>query len=190
MPVSFLTTDPLYTNLYGSVWLRQEWPKRDGKVDTGIELLVEEKASRKITAIQCKLHVPDYALQKEYIDWFFTASGKAPFKRRKIVSTTDKCRKHAENACFNQQIPVRRLRVQELDQSPVERSDFKLNKAKVGGKQYDYLILPFPIPSEMPGAEAQNNLHRRQLRVLQANSQLNRSSPVAPSQFQAVALQT
>lgn len=125
---AFLTKDPLYAELYSDVWLWQEWPGRANKPDTGIDLVARERATGDFTAIQCKFLDPSHHLQKEDIDSFFTASGKAPFTRRLIVSTTDKWSKHAEDACAGQQIPVFRLRVQDLDESPIDWSDFKINR--------------------------------------------------------------
>lgn len=125
---SFLTKDPLYAELYSNVWLWMEWPGRGNQPDTGIDLVAEERATGDLTAIQCKFFDPAHQLQKADIDSFFTASGKAPFTRRLIVSTTDKWSKHAEEACTHQQIPVSRLRVQDLDESPIDWSDFKINR--------------------------------------------------------------
>ena len=45
-----------------------------------------------------------------------------------IVSTTDKWSNNAEDALANQQIPVIAVRVQDLDESPIDWSDFKLNR--------------------------------------------------------------
>jgi len=50
------------------------------------------------------------------------------FKKRMIVSTTDKWGKNAEAAILNQQIPVVRLRVQDLAESPVDWSQFSLQR--------------------------------------------------------------
>ena len=79
-----------------------------------------------LCAIQCKFYDPTHTLQKDDIDSFFTASGKAGFTSRLIVSTTDKWSKDAEEALEGQQIPVSRLRVQDLDDSPVDWSQFSL----------------------------------------------------------------
>jgi predicted helicase len=126
---SYLTKDPLYADLFGvNVWLWTEWPHRGNKPDTGIDIVAEERATGDVWAIQCKFFMPDHNLQKEDIDSFFTASGKDPFKHRMIVSTTDKWSKNAEDALEHQQIPVTRLRVQDLDQSPIDWSDYKLNR--------------------------------------------------------------
>ena len=38
----FLQTDPIYAAQYTKVWRWMEYPNRDGKVDTGIDLVAEE----------------------------------------------------------------------------------------------------------------------------------------------------
>lgn len=87
----FLQTDRTYADKYDEVWLWQEWPDRDGKVDTGIDLVARDRFTGELCAIQCKFYSPHYSLQKNDIDSFFTASGKEGFTSRIIVSTTDKC---------------------------------------------------------------------------------------------------
>ena len=125
---AYLTKDPYYANHFSNVWLWSEWPGRNNKPDIGIDLVAQERATGDFTAVQCKFLDPAHYLDKANIDSFFTASGKAPFTRRLIVSTTDKWTSHAEDALNNQQIPVSRLRVQDLDDSPIDWSDFKINR--------------------------------------------------------------
>lgn len=125
---AYLTKDPYYANHFSDVWLWMEWPKRGNQPDTGIDLVAQERATGDFTAIQCKFLDPAYNLQKEDIDSFFTASGKAPFTQRLIICTTDKWSKHAEEALKNQNTPVNRLRVQDLDESVIDWSDFKINR--------------------------------------------------------------
>ena len=127
---SFLKKDPLYAELYSNVWLWMDYPGRKGRPDTGIDLVAEERATGYLTAIQCKFYDESHILAKEDIDSFFTASGKAEFQRRLIVSTTDKWSKHAEEACEGQSIPVSRLRVQDLGESCIDWSDFDEYKPK------------------------------------------------------------
>src|ERR1019366_4408527 len=59
---------------------------------------------------------------------FPTSSGKQSFTRRIIVSTTDNWSKHAEEALNNQQIPVLRIRVQDLENSPIDWGQFSLKR--------------------------------------------------------------
>lgn len=125
---NYLVTDPLYQDKYSAVWLWTEWPGRDHQPDTGIDLVAKERWTNDYCAIQCKFYDPSYGLQKSDIDSFFTASGKSPFTSRMIVATTDKWSKHAEEALKNQHIPVTRLRVQDLADSPIDWSRFSLHR--------------------------------------------------------------
>lgn len=125
---NYLVTDPMYQDKYSDVWLWTEWPGRGNKPDTGIDLVAKERYTGEFCAIQCKFYDPAHHLQKSDIDSFFTASGKAPFTSRMIVTTTDKWSNHAEEALNNQQIPVSRLRVQDLADSPIDWSQFSLTR--------------------------------------------------------------
>lgn len=126
--VAYFRSDPIYSERYSEVWLWQEWSKRGNKPDTGIDIVAKERYTGDYCAIQCKFFDPAHTLQKADIDSFFTASGKAPFASRIIVSTTDKWSKHAEDALEHQHIPVTRLRVQDLADSPIDWSQFSLSR--------------------------------------------------------------
>lgn len=128
---AYLRTDVTWAERFSNVRLWMEWPGRLGKADTGIDLVAEEREGGGLTAIQCKFYAPTHTLQKQDIDSFFTASGKAGFSARMIVSTTDKWSKHAEDALSGQQIPVTRLRVQDLDESSIDWSQFSLRTPEV-----------------------------------------------------------
>lgn len=122
---AFLRTDPQYASMFGDkVWLWQEWPGRGNKPDTGIDVVAEDLYTGDIWAIQCKFFLPEHTLQKSDIDSFFTASGKKPFTRRMVVSTTEKWGKHAEDAIQNQTTPTVRLGVKDLEDSPVDWDSF------------------------------------------------------------------
>jgi predicted helicase len=125
---AYFLTDPLYVSRFSDVWLWNEWPGRNAKADTGIDLVAQERDTGALVAIQCKFYAPSYTLQKGDIDSFFTASGKLPFASRLIVSTTDKWSKHAEDALESQQIPCARLRVADLEDSAIDWSKFSLAK--------------------------------------------------------------
>ena len=40
---AYLTTDPVWVDRFSEVWLWQDWPDRDGKPDTGIDLVAKER---------------------------------------------------------------------------------------------------------------------------------------------------
>ena len=122
--LGFLKTDPLYEDKFSNVWLWQDWPKRDNKPDTGIDLVAQERDTGDYCAIQCKFFDPDYCLDKKHIDSFFTASGREPFSSRMIVCTTDNWTRHAEDSIQKQQIPVTRLRLKDLADSPIDWGGF------------------------------------------------------------------
>ncbi|RCG23380.1 damage-inducible protein [Sphaerisporangium album] len=128
---AYLRTDPSWSSRFSKVWLWNDWPGRAGKPDTGIDLVAQERETGALAAIQCKFYGPSHTLQKSDIDSFFTASGKNGFSSRLIVSTTDKWSKYAEDALRGQQIPVTRLRVQDLDESSVDWSQFSLDAPEV-----------------------------------------------------------
>ncbi|MDD5263026.1 MAG: DEAD/DEAH box helicase family protein [Methylacidiphilales bacterium] len=124
----YLELDPLYADRFSDVWMWNEWPGKGNVGDVGIDLVAKERATGEFCAIQCKFYLPDHTLSKADIDSFFTAAGKEPFTSCMIVSTTDKWGKNAEDALANQSKPVIRLRVQDLDASPVDWSKFSLTR--------------------------------------------------------------
>jgi predicted helicase len=124
----YLELDPLYADRFSHVWMWNEWPLKGNVGDVGIDLVAEERATGEYCAIQCKFYLPDHTLAKEDIDSFFTAAGKSLFTSCMIVSTTDKWGKNAEHALANQSKPVTRLRVQDLDASPIDWSKFDIKR--------------------------------------------------------------
>jgi predicted helicase len=117
--VEYLRSDPLYANRFSDVWLWDDWPDNGGQGDTGVDLVARERDGGGYCAVQCKFYEPQHHLQKADIDSFFTASGKAPFTSRIIVSTTDRWGRNAEDALADQQTPVTRLGVADIAASPI-----------------------------------------------------------------------
>jgi predicted helicase len=124
---TYLVTDPLQAERFSDVWLWGEWPDRGNQPDTGIDLVAKERATGEFCAIQCKFYAKGHTVQKADIDSFFTASGKKPFTSRMIVATTE-FGKHAEEALVSQHVPVQRLDVADLENSPIDWSHFSLKR--------------------------------------------------------------
>lgn len=118
--VRYFELDPMLSQQYDAVWRWIDWPGRKGKPDTGIDLVARERDSGEYTAIQCKFYEPTHTLRKEDIDSFFTASGKNPFTNRIIISTTDRWGRNAEDALEDQAIPVQRIGLAEIADSPID----------------------------------------------------------------------
>ena len=127
---AFFKTEPQYEALYDEVWRWTEYPERGNRPDTGIDLVARSRDTGELTAIQCKFFSPKTSITKPMLDSFLSASGKntadgAPeFTSRLIVSTSDTWNKNAEDAITDQSIPVERLRVQDLDESSIDWSQF------------------------------------------------------------------
>ncbi|GIH91275.1 helicase [Planobispora siamensis] len=119
--VQYLSADPQWTEQFSRVWMWSDWPgTAHDKRDTGIDLVAQDRETGGFCAIQCKFYEPHHTVRKEDIDSFFTASGKGGFTRRLIISTTDKWSVHAEEALDDQQIPVTRIGLADIANSPVE----------------------------------------------------------------------
>ena len=120
----YLRTDPLYAEQFSDVYLWQDWPGRDGKHDTGIDIVAVDRLTRGNVAVQCKFYDPQSTVSKPDIDTFLSASGKEGFTQRIIVSTTDKWNLHAEDLLQGQQVPVRRIGLADLEASPIDWDAF------------------------------------------------------------------
>ncbi|WP_047238120.1 DEAD/DEAH box helicase [Chromobacterium subtsugae] len=132
--ICYLKNEATYRDLYSDVWTFAEWVEQYGhgwnKKDTGIDL-VARTTEGEYHAIQCKFYAEDYKVQKSDIDSFFTASGKQPFSRRLIVTTTNNWGPNAEDALIGQQPPVTKLDLQALEDSQIDWSQYASKQAVV-----------------------------------------------------------
>ncbi|MEM7432774.1 MAG: type ISP restriction/modification enzyme [Pseudomonadota bacterium] len=127
---TYLRHEPVYADLYADVWLLNEVPKELGisKKDTGIDLVARTYGNGELHAIQCKFYDDGHSVTKRDIDSFFTASGQKPFSHRLIVVTTNNWTDNAEASLFNQQPPVSRIELSDLENSRIDWSDYKPRK--------------------------------------------------------------
>ena len=127
LTLAYLRTEASYRDLYSRVWTWAEWAPAHGFTakDDGIDLVAEEAGTGAIHAIQCKFYAADHKLQKSEIDSFFTASGRKPFAHRVIVATTDHWSEHAENALVDQQPPVSKITLHDLEASQIDWARFQ-----------------------------------------------------------------
>jgi len=123
---AYLTTDPKWTARFDEVWLWQDWPDRNGKTDTGIDLVARERHGGGLCAIQCKFHDPENTIQKSDLDSFFTASGKAAFSSRLIVATAP-LGKNALEALVDQQLPTAQIPIEEFEHSGIDWSEYSFD---------------------------------------------------------------
>lgn len=131
--VQYLKNEPSYQDLYSNVWTYSEWADAQGltKRDTGIDLVAQTQGTNEFHAIQCKFYADDYRIQKADIDSFFTASGKKSFTHRIIVSTTNNWSENAEDALQDQNPPVSKIDLNDLENSLIDWSKYQPKEAAV-----------------------------------------------------------
>ena len=136
---TYLRYEPIYADLYSDVWLLDEVPAELGisKKDTGIDLVAKTRGTEELHAIQCKFYAEDHVVKKGEIDSFFTASGQKPFSHRVIVVTSNNWSENAEASLFDQQPPVSRIDLSDLETSQIDWSKFKSNTQPVIKPKYD-----------------------------------------------------
>lgn len=131
---TYLRFEASYADLYSDVWLYADWAKEIGKQfgfsakDTGIDLVARTRGTEQYHAIQCKCYAPDYRVRKADIDSFFTASGQKPFAQRIIITTTNDWSENAENALSNQQPPVYKIDLLDLENSQIDWAKYQPSK--------------------------------------------------------------
>ena len=126
---AYLKTTTLYANLFEEVWLWTEFPFHDqfGGKDTGIDL-VARTVEGEYWAIQCKCYAADTFINKPDVDTFLATSGKrfetefgmTGFAQRLWISTTNKWNSTAEQTIRNQNPPVTRLNLIDLENDDVD----------------------------------------------------------------------
>lgn len=134
--VTYFRYEATYSDLYSDIWLYGDWAKAHPEFnlsakDTGIDLVAKTSGTNEYHAIQCKCYAEDYRLQKKDIDSFFTASGQKPFERRIIVTTTNNWSDNAEDSLINQQTPVNKIDLNDLENSQIDWSKYKPDSAPV-----------------------------------------------------------
>jgi predicted helicase len=152
----YLTLDPQYADRFSNVWLWNEWPRKGEVGDIGIDIVAEEEATGDIVGIQCKFYLPEHQLSKGDIDKFLATLGKKQFASGIIVSTTDKWGANVEHTIKDQSKPIQKLRVQDLDASPVDWSTFTLdaiNKLKLQKKRVPHQYQKVAIAEVKEGFE-------------------------------------
>jgi predicted helicase len=137
---AYLQTDPQYASRFSNVWMWNEFPgKQDfGGKDTGIDL-VAKTIEGDYWAIQCKCVSEDAVVDKPALDSFLSTSSRmfkgddlktTSFAHRLWISTSNHWGINAEHAIQNQNPPVSRLSLAQLESAPVDWS--KLEKGQVG----------------------------------------------------------
>lgn len=124
---AFLTADPVQGEEYVQVWTWTDWAAENGwnGKDVGIDLVAKLRNEEGFAAVQCKFYCAQHRIQKADIDSFISASGKDPFVRRVVIDTTEvPWGANAEEMIAGQSIPVVRLSLTHLRESPIDWTIF------------------------------------------------------------------
>lgn len=127
---SWLLSDPRY-NMLTEVWLWENFPGRKdfGGKDTGIDLVAKTE-SGECWAVQCKCYSENAVIDKPAVDSFLATSSRTfidetsfqtvSFSKRLWIATTNRWGNNAEEAIKNQQPPVSRVGLFDLEHSSVD----------------------------------------------------------------------
>ncbi len=137
---SYLTTDPVYASEFSQVWLWNEYPHRDGRVDIGVDLVAKNAATGELTAIQTKFVDPQSTVSKPAIDSFLAASSRSEFDYRMLVSTSAKgLGPNAQAAIQNVEPSVSVLNIHDLARSDIAWQQFSIQApekmVRAGGRK-------------------------------------------------------
>lgn len=127
---AYLKTDPKYAFKFKHVWLWEEFPAKNdlGGSDTGIDLVALTHEGD-YWAIQCKCYQESTVIDKPAVDSFLATSSRkfkdeqlrtVGFAVRLWISTTNKWGPNATSAIKNQNPPVTRINLYELQEAPVD----------------------------------------------------------------------
>jgi predicted helicase len=112
----WLETSPLFQKLndpISEVWLWPDWPGNWG-ADKGIDLVAQTE-SGELLAVQAKAYAPEHSISKRDVDKFLSESARTTFSRRLLVGTTDKVNQQAVDVMDNQEKPVERYLLSDLE---------------------------------------------------------------------------
>lgn len=128
---AWLRTDPRFADRFEHVWLWEDFPARQdfGGKDTGIDL-VAKTHDGDYWAVQCKCYAENAVIDKPSVDSFLATSSRTfanevtfqttSFAHRLWISTTNHWGPNAEEAIQNQNPPVSRVNLYDLDHSSAD----------------------------------------------------------------------
>lgn len=122
---NFLLTYPEYREKFSAVWLWNDFPFKNefGSKDVGIDI-VAKTVDGDFWAVQCKFYAESTRIDKPAVDSFLATSSKSfagqKFSARLWISTTNNWNDKAERTIQNQNPPVSRISLHDLQNSAVD----------------------------------------------------------------------
>jgi predicted helicase len=128
---AYLRNDPEWSARFSDVWLWSDWPERQGRPDTGIDLVAANRDRDDYTAIQCKFYDGARTVSKGDIDSFISASSKTEFAARYIFDTARAWSPNASSTLEGLSIPVQRIDIAYLDDAAFDWSQYSWTTPEV-----------------------------------------------------------
>jgi len=126
---AFFRADPYWRSQFDEVWSWMDWPGRDGRTDTGGDLVAREAGTERLWAIQCKFYSPDATLQWGHVSTFSGMLGQAEFDGGLVVSTAGTVSsKVTANLLDRHGKQARLWQVDDFELSRVSWDDFRIDK--------------------------------------------------------------
>jgi predicted helicase len=125
--VKYLQLDPAQSLQFDQVYHWSDWPYNGGTTDAGIDIVARNRRDGSWTAVQVKFYQEHAWLPKSELDKFFERSGRrfttengpTTFANRLVISTTDNWSANAEAMLADQTIPVARIGLADIAESPM-----------------------------------------------------------------------
>ncbi len=129
---TYLENEPIYRQLFDSVWLLKDVPEKYGipKKDTGVDLVAKKRNSEELFAIQSKYYSTNYKISKTDIDSFLNEVGKSYYTEGIIITSTPYWTNNAESALNDRDKNISRIDLTQLQESRIDWSKFSFTNPK------------------------------------------------------------
>ena len=135
---AFIEMDRAQSRRFDKVWTWMDYPNRNGRPDTGIDLVARERNGGRLIAIQCKFYAPDSTISLEQVNKFLAAYSTTEFAGGVFVSTTAKWGRNAESALRNREDkPVVRWGPEVFEGSSIDWRNFNLVRPRALNRKTD-----------------------------------------------------
>ena len=113
---------------FDEVWSWPDWPGREGRGDTGIDLVARERGSGDLVAVQCKFYSPQATLSWANASTFVGMLGEPQFSSGLIVSTAGSESANLHSNIQRNAKPIRVWRVEDFEDSAVDWNLFRIDR--------------------------------------------------------------
>lgn len=129
--LNLLRTEKEWTTRFAEAWLWKDWPGRNGRPDTGIDIVAKHRDRDGYAAIQCKFYDSEHRVSKGDLDTFLAASGGEEFVSRYFFDTADNWNTNAKETAAYQAVPVQRVDLAYLAEARIDWEQYSWETPEV-----------------------------------------------------------